>query len=107
MAVITCYNSVFYYRFNDALVKTRMVIEQTFGILKKRFPCLSYGLRLCPEKACLTVVACAVLHNYGQIQGDVINRTMDVSLDPPDDLQLNPTLAGARYRDMFAAQYFQ
>lgn len=32
-------------RFNTALRKTRVIVEQLFGVWKRRFPCLHYGLR--------------------------------------------------------------
>ena len=36
--------------YNLAHCRTRVVIEQTFGILKRRFDCLNIGLRVEPEK---------------------------------------------------------
>nr|CAI5825969.1 unnamed protein product [Callosobruchus analis] len=33
------------------------------GVWKRRFPCLSLGMHLKPEKVCTIVVATAVLHN--------------------------------------------
>ncbi|XP_052813301.1 putative nuclease HARBI1 [Mya arenaria] len=38
-------------RYNEALVRTRVTVERSFGVLKRRSPCLSYGLRLEPEMA--------------------------------------------------------
>ena len=37
--------------FNDAHKKARVVVENTLGILKKRFPCLLYELRCSIEHA--------------------------------------------------------
>ena len=39
----------------------------TFGVIKSRFNCLR-GLRVSPERACETVVACVVLHNIAVIR---------------------------------------
>src|SRR5436190_1947918 len=50
-------------RYNQAYIKTRNVIERTFGVLKRRFPCLSLGLRVSVEKVLLIIVATCVLHN--------------------------------------------
>lgn len=48
--------------FNRCHKKTRRIIENSFGILKERFPCLNY-LRLRPEFAGKIVIVCAILHN--------------------------------------------
>ncbi|XP_053391145.1 uncharacterized protein LOC128553974 [Mercenaria mercenaria] len=50
-------------RFNESLCKTRVVVEQSFGVMKRRFPCLSYGLRVSPPRACKITVSCVILHN--------------------------------------------
>ena len=50
-------------RYNYALCKTRVVIENLFGILKRRFPCLKLQLRLKLDTSLAVIVACAVLHN--------------------------------------------
>lgn len=60
-------------KFNNAHAKTRVTIEQTFGILKRRFSCLHSGLRTSPEKACTIVLACAVLHNIGIDINDILD----------------------------------
>ena len=49
--------------YNDAHAKTRVVIEQTFGRWKRRFHVLYAEIRMAPEKVCMIVGACAVLHN--------------------------------------------
>jgi len=49
-------------RFNRAHKSTRRVIENSFGILRERFPCLNY-LRVDPIFAGKIVMACVALHN--------------------------------------------
>ncbi|KAG0429789.1 hypothetical protein HPB47_023311 [Ixodes persulcatus] len=64
--------------YNEALTKTRQVIERTFGILKTRFRCLDKSggvLQYRPKICCRIIVACVVLHNYC--------RRYHVSLDEP------------------------
>ena len=56
--------------FNKAHKENRIVIEQTFGQWKRRFPILRYGIRLKLERAPSCVVACAVLHNIVKYLGD-------------------------------------
>ena len=49
-------------RFNQSLCRTRVRVEQTFGILKMRFQCLHHEMATEPPPAAVYVVACAVLH---------------------------------------------
>lgn len=49
--------------YNHAHAKTRVVIEQTFGWWKRRFHVLHAEIRMAPEKVCMIVGACAVLHH--------------------------------------------
>ncbi|XP_061167465.1 uncharacterized protein LOC133176350 [Saccostrea echinata] len=62
-------------KFNAALCKTRVIVEQTFGILKRRFSCLQGVLRTTPRQATKYIVACAILHNTGIDQGDIVEST--------------------------------
>ena len=81
-------------RFNQAHMSTRCTIERAFSILKQRFQCLRYEMRLQPVKACRynylniiyyiyddfiiyyfrTAMVCCVLHNIAmerrQDEGD-------------------------------------
>ena len=49
--------------YNLAHSKTRVKVENLFGVLKRRFPCLSQKLRLKQETTLVVIVACCVLHN--------------------------------------------
>ena len=52
------------FRYNDALTGTRVCIECTYGMIKKRFFCLRERLRVHPEYATNIITACVVLRNY-------------------------------------------
>ncbi|XP_049301958.1 putative nuclease HARBI1 isoform X1 [Bactrocera dorsalis] len=58
--------------FNRAHKKTRRIIENCFGILKEKFPCLNH-LRLQPEKAAKIIIMCCTFHNICRMdaQNDV------------------------------------
>ena len=43
--------------------KTRVVIEQTYGRWKRHFHVLHSEITMAPEKVCLIIGACGVLHN--------------------------------------------
>ncbi|XP_042210294.1 putative nuclease HARBI1 [Homarus americanus] len=54
-------------RYNNSHTKTRVVVEQTFGVLKSRFRCLHRSggsLQYDPSKCAKIVNACFLLHNY-------------------------------------------
>lgn len=70
-------------RYNNAHIKTRTTIERTFGVWKRRFPCLAVGMRLEISKVLEIIVATAVLHNIATDLNDE---------RPPNDpgLQLPP-----------------
>ena len=61
------------FNYSNSHAKSRVITEQTFGILKKRFSCLHSGLRTTPEKACDITLACATLHNIGIHRSDILN----------------------------------
>lgn len=63
--------------YNDSHIRTRYVIERTFGIWKQRFPVLSSGMQLDMEKIILVIQSCAILHNIARKQNDS---------QPPDDI---------------------
>ncbi|XP_048739575.1 putative nuclease HARBI1 [Ostrea edulis] len=50
-------------RFNASLCRTRVLIEQTFGIMKRKFQALHFGLRTSPEQAIVYITASCILHN--------------------------------------------
>lgn len=69
--------------YNRAHIRTRGVIERTFGILKSRFRCLdrSGGAMLySPPKVCQIIVVCCILHNIATRAG----LPMDVDLHPEE-----------------------
>jgi len=50
-------------RYNNAHKQTRVIVEQQFGIWKRRFPCLYYGLRTKLSTSVAIICSVAVLHN--------------------------------------------
>lgn len=54
-------------RYNDAHAQTRNVVERAFGVWKNRFRAVHFKgtgpLNTSPERACVVIVATAVLHN--------------------------------------------
>lgn len=52
--------------FNESQIRTRNPIERCFGIWKRRFPILSFGIRMKTVKVEAIVIATTVLHNVSR-----------------------------------------
>ena len=50
--------------FNKKLSGSRVIVENTFGILASRFQIFKRPIELCPEKASAITLTCILLHNY-------------------------------------------
>ncbi|KAB0795011.1 hypothetical protein PPYR_11850 [Photinus pyralis] len=56
--------------FNEAQIRTRNPIERLFGVLKRRFPILSIGIRIKLQTAQQIIIACATLHNLARARNE-------------------------------------
>ncbi len=61
-------------QYNEALIRTRVCIERTFGVWKRRFPVLAIGINVKMTTAESVIVATAVLYNIARHFGDQIPR---------------------------------
>ncbi|XP_063384401.1 putative nuclease HARBI1 [Cydia fagiglandana] len=69
--------------YNESQIRTRNVIERTFGIWKGRFPIVSRGIQVNLSTIPGIIVATCVLHNIARLQND---------LEPPADPDYPPIL---------------
>lgn len=69
--------------YNESHIRTRNVIERTFGIWKRRFPVLALGIRLHIQIIQAVIVATGVLHNIAREMNEP-----DVSCDFDVEQQL-------------------
>lgn len=70
--------------FNESLIRTRNTVERMYGILKRRFPVLSLGMRVKIPTVQYIIVACAVLHNIAREFGEEtprVTRRMEQEID--------------------------
>ena len=67
------------HRYNRAQIRGRNIIERTFGMMKRRFPCLN-ELRLKLETTMTVIVAVAVLWNLSLMRNEP-------DVDGPDPLE--------------------
>ncbi|KAJ8977114.1 hypothetical protein NQ317_005242 [Molorchus minor] len=49
--------------FNESQIRTRNVVERSYGVSKRRFPALAMGMRVHLDTAQAITVATAILHN--------------------------------------------
>lgn len=91
--------------YNFVQVRTRNVVERTFGALKRRFECLRVGISTKLTTASAIIVACSVLHNIA------IDANEEPYLDPiyyenePIPAQLH-TASGLAFRNNIVRQYY-
>ncbi|XP_077507381.1 uncharacterized protein LOC144117896 [Amblyomma americanum] len=108
------------YKYNKSQIRTRCSIERTFGVWKRRFPCLDMTLQIKTATVPIVITACAALHNLGRLLKDPVPPALlyDATRDctapvpvsraaqPPATVPLVDSASGFRTRDRIIAQYF-
>ena len=61
---------------NRAICRTRVLLEQAYGIIKRSFNVLHDGFRVEPKQAAEYIVACVLLHDIGIDRNDVVVRNV-------------------------------
>lgn len=67
-------------RYNESHIRSRVPVENTFGIWKRRFPILAYGCRTKINNTMNIIVATAILHNVARDAGEEIPQNEDNDL---------------------------
>lgn len=49
--------------YQRSIIRTRNVVERQYGVLKRRFPALAYGIRVSMETAQKLITSACILHN--------------------------------------------
>ncbi|XP_072144582.1 putative nuclease HARBI1 [Dermacentor andersoni] len=109
------------FRYNKCHSRSRCSVERTFGVWKRRFPCLQMTLQIKTRSVPIVITACAALHNFGHLQRDPVPPpaqsqaihnaasqapTSSFQPTPPGMPPLPDTASGFRIRDRIVAQYF-
>ena len=97
--------------YNSSHIRTRTTIERLFGIMKRRFPCLSFGLRVKLETSMAVIVAVAILHNIARQLGEAEFDEDQQDLQEDEDVQqnllpLHDNVRGNIVRARLIQQYF-
>ena len=75
--------------YNHSHIVTRNTVERKYGVWKRRFPCLSLGMRLKLETQASVIVACAVLHNICIKNRDPLPQATSENPNIQDEILLN------------------
>lgn len=99
-----------YRTYNASIISTRNVVERQYGVLKRRFPVLAYGLRLKVATCQKVVVACCFLHNIAidrkeatppapaDLERLIADQRIDTAMDDGEPVHRLPGRASARER---------
>ena len=97
-------------RFNSAQKSTRSSIERAIGQFKRRFYCMHRGVRVSPEKACMMIGTCAILHNIAIMRNeepfdDDLDEEFECD-DPAQPLVGNVLVRGQMMRNHITDTFF-
>lgn len=70
--------------YNESQIRTRNVVERSYGIIKRRFPILANTIQVNINTAQIIIVACAVLHNVAIDSNDVVPEDDNIIVHQPD-----------------------
>lgn len=62
--------------YNESQIRTRVVVERSYGVWKRRFPCLAMGLRVHLDITRDIITACAILHNMAIDRKDALPEVL-------------------------------
>lgn len=94
-------------RYNYAQIRTRNVVERTFGVWKKIFPCLQLGLKNKLTTSCNIIIACAVLHNLRiTLREELPTDIIDAYNYEPHQGTPHPSDEGLAFRQSIINNYF-
>lgn len=94
-------------RYNVAHKSTRIMIEQCFGRLKRRFSILHSEMRVSPEKAVSIIASCFILHNIAiQLNQPEPDEEQNASVDDGASFEIDHDDNNAIARNRLVQQFF-
>ena len=93
-------------RYNVAHRRARNVVERTFGVWKKRFPCFTYTLRTKLETTQLIILATAILHNFALERREAPFEDVHVQEEDHNIVLEHDRPAGINWRNIIIRNHF-
>ena len=91
--------------FNNAHTRRSVAIEHATAVWKRRFHLLHSQFRMNPEKVCMMIGACAVLHNIAILRKEPLDGRAEVD-DQPDPIYYHGPEDGKVIRDLVCNTFF-
>ncbi len=88
--------------FNVKHSKTRIKVEQAFGLLKGRWRCLLHKLEVSFEIVSYIITVCCILHNICEERHDFLlpeEQYHDAEADSSNEININDEIEGNMIRD--------
>lgn len=92
--------------YNESIIRTRNPVERSYGVLKRRFPVLSFGLRLNLPTTQAVIVACCVLHNIACDNNDINPPNFSDMFLPEDDENINNRIEHGNATQQLIEEFF-
>lgn len=65
-------------RYQRAHISTRNAVERLFGVAKRRFPSLAFGMQIDLDRVLSVIVACFILHNMAILSNDPYHQFEEI-----------------------------
>lgn len=98
-------------KYNKCQIRTRNIIERTFGIWKRKFPCLRRCLANAPGTTVNIILSCALLHNisrkYNQYTTDSDEEEEDLEEEDGEVAgEIDHSILGPAARQAYIIRHF-
>lgn len=98
-------------KYNKSQIRTRNIIERTFGIWKRKFPCLRRCLANAPGTTVNIILSCALLHNisrkYNQYNTDSDEEEEDLEEEDGEVAgEIDHSVLGPAARQAYIIRHF-
>jgi len=92
-------------KYNTSQIRTRNIIERTFGIWKRKFHCLRRCLANAPGTTVNIILSCALLHNISR-KYNQYNTDSDEEEDGEVSGEIDHSVLGPAARQAYIIRHF-